>query len=439
MISVRRRLSGFLLLAALLTALGIGLLTYRQTLNENEDLFDYQLRQIALSLRDHGGAGLLDGAIASPDAPDVVIRIWTAAGSLIYLSRPDNPVPDRAPPGFADLTGPGGRWRVYTLHTAQRIIQVAQPIALRRDLAASAALRSLTPLLAFAPLMALMIWWLVGQSLSSLTRTAREVEHRHARALDKVSEEGVPEEIFPLVKAINALLFRLRQAFARQRAFVADAAHELRSPMTALRVQLQLLDRAPDDAARREALQKLREGVERAAHLIEQLLVAARTDPDDAEVVLVDTDLCELVRGVIADTFEFAQAKRMKISLDAPDSVRLNLEPVSLSILVRNLLDNAVRYTPPGGTVEASIVVEASDVILAVDDSGPGIPQEERERVFDRFYRIEGSDEAGSGLGLSVVRNVAKRHGATVQLSESRLGGLRVAVRFPAGALPGRL
>ncbi|WP_420473710.1 ATP-binding protein [Noviherbaspirillum sp. ST9] len=439
MTSVRRRLSGFLLLAALLTAVGIGLLTYRQTLNENEHLFDYQLRQIALSLRDHGGAGLLDGAIAAPDSPDVVIRIWTAAGSLVYLSHPDNPVPDTLAPGFADLTGPGGRWRVYTLHTAQRIIQVAQPIALRRDLAASAALRSLTPLLAFAPLMALMIWWLVGQSLSSLTRTAREVENRHARALDKVSEEGVPEEIFPLVKAINALLIRLRQAFAQQRAFVADAAHELRSPMTALRVHLQLLDRAADEASRREALQKLHAGVERAAHLIEQLLLAARTDPEDAEVALVDTDLAELVRGAIADTFEFATIKRIDMSLDAPDTVLLNLEPASARVLVRNLLDNAVRYTPPGGTVEASITRDTEAVTLAVDDSGPGIPEHERERVFDRFYRIEGNDAPGSGLGLSVVRNVAQRHGAVVQLGKSRLGGLRVTVRFRGSVSAGAL
>jgi len=430
--SVRTRLSGFLLLAALLTAFGIGLLTYRQTLKQNEDLFDYQLRQIALSLSRRGWAGPAGGHWSSSDTPDVVIRIRTVNGELLYFSHPDNPIPDSVAPGFDELVSGGRRWRAYTLHADGQIVQVAQPLELRRDLAAAAALRSLVPLLAFAPLMAIMIWWLVGESLSSLRRIAGAVADRNARVLDEVPEDGVPEEIVPLVKSLNAMLQRLRHAFASQRAFVADAAHELRSPLTALRLQLQLLERARSDGERAEALGKLHTGVERASRLIEQLLVAARTDPDAAPAPLEAVDLCELVRLAIADAFEYAQSKSIDVSLEAPDLVVIDADDASMRVLVRNLVDNAIRYTPPEGKVMLTIAQEDDGVVLVVEDSGPGIPAHERKRVFDRFYRLEGSEQTGSGLGLSIVHGIAERHRAQVELGESSLGGLRATVRFPA-------
>lgn len=428
--SIRTRLSIYLLLAALCTALPIGLVTYRHTLNVNEDLFDYQLRQIALSLRDQGWAQPTPSFPPDSDAPDVVVQIWTVNGSILYMSDPGNPVPDSAVPGFADIVAGARRWRVYSLVSRDRIIQVAQPLELRRDLAAAAALRGLAPLLGFAPLMALLIWWLVGDSLSSLKRLARDVGRRDARALDHVSEQGVPDEIAPLVRALNSLLERLKHAFSRQRAFVADAAHELRSPLTALKLQLQLLERAPDDGARTQALHRLNEGVGRATRLIEQLLVAARTDPGDAAGILLPTDLPELVRGTIAELFEFAQDRRIDIELDAPQHAMVAAEPEAVRILARNLVDNAIRYTPAGGNVRVTIVDEADRTLLVIEDSGPGIPEQERARVFDRFYRRELNEQTGSGLGLSIVRNIANRYGADIRLDDSELGGLKACVVF---------
>ena len=433
--SIRTRLSVFLLLAAMLAAAVIGVVTYQNTLKENEELFDYQLRQIALSLRDQGlaaGPALLEGADEA--ALDVVVQIWTSDGAVLYLSRPGNPLFNRVTLGYTDVDAGAKRWRVYGLATRDRVIQVAQPIELRRGLAAAAALRSLAPLLAFAPIMALLIWWLVGDSLSSVKRLATEVGRRQARSLDEVSEAGVPLEITPLVSALNALLARLKHAFSRQRAFVADAAHELRSPLTALKLQLQLLDRAHDDAARSQALQKLHEGVDRATRLIEQLLTAARTDPNDAKISFQQIDLAELVRQTMADLFVFAQERRITIELQAPEHLTIAGDADALRILVRNLLDNAIRYSREGGALLTSVGVEADDVVLTVEDAGPGIPADERERVFDRFYRREPNQQGGSGLGLTIVKNIAEQHGARIALDVSRYGGLKVTVAFRAGA-----
>ncbi|MEN3297536.1 MAG: two-component system, OmpR family, sensor kinase [Burkholderiales bacterium] len=432
MTSIRTRLSVFLLLAAIGTAVAIGILTYRQTLKENEELFDYQLRQIALSLRDQGVAAQPATPFGPDSEPlDVVVQIWTANGTVVYLSHPGNPVPDRATLGFADMVSAGRRWRAYSLAARDRIIQVALPLELRRDLAATAALRSLTPLIAFAPVMALLIWWLVGTSLSSLKRLANEVTQRDARALDEVSEEGVPTEIAPLVHSLNSLLARLKRAFSSQRAFVADAAHELRSPLTALKLQLQLLDRAQDDTARAQARQKLHEGVDRATHLIEQLLTAARTDPRDAAIELKPVNLAELVRQAIADVFHLAQQQHIDIELEAPDGVAVAGDAAALRILARNLVDNAIRYTPAGGSVWVRVAATGDGALLTVDDSGSGIPEDERERVFDRFYRRDVNEQTGSGLGLSIVKNIAEQHGASVELGTSAQGGLKVSVLFP--------
>lgn len=430
--SLRIRLSVLLLLAAIATAAVIGVITYRHTLEQNEKLFDYQLRQIALSLRDQGAVQvpLLPYAGAEENS-DLVVQIWTSNGIVLYMSRPDGPLLNRAVLGFADVDAAHQRWRVYSMLARDRIIQVAQPLDLRRDLAAAAALRSLTPLLAFAPLMALLIWWSVGTSLSSLRRLAGEVGRQDARTLKQVSEDDVPTEVVPLIHALNSLLARLKRAFAHQRAFVADAAHELRSPLTALSLQLQLLTRAPDEAAKAAALANLREGFQRATHLVDQLLTAARTDPNEILVELRPTDLSEQARLAIADVFVFAQERELRIELQAQDGIMIPADGNSLRILLRNLLDNAIRYAPRGGSVLASVRATDQGAMLCVEDSGPGIPADDRQRVFDRFCRRETGDQSGSGLGLSIVRNIAEQHGAQVSLDQSAaLGGLKACVDF---------
>jgi signal transduction histidine kinase len=431
MTSIRTRLSIVLILAALATAFIIGFITYRHTLKENEALFDFQLRQIALSLRDYGSiqpparSGTRNG-----DDLNVVIQIWTTNGNILYLSHPGNPIPDQAPTGYADLAGPTKRWRVYSLPDGDRIIQVAQPIQLRRDLAASAALSSLAPLLAFVPIMAVLIWWLVGHALNPVRYLAQDVASRDDRLLEKISAKGVPPEVTPLVNAFNTLLDRLQHAFAGQRAFVADAAHELRSPLTALTLQLQLLARASSVAERSQAMEQLRQGIARATRLVEQLLTAARMESNETSLPVQAVDLAELVRQTAADLFDFMQQRQVDFALTAPEHAMISGDPTSLGILSRNLLDNAIRYSSEEATIRAHVSSEVDRTVLTFEDSGPGIPEKDLSRVFDRFYRGSNQEQTGSGLGLSIVKQIADRHNAFLSLGSSSLGGLKVSVEF---------
>ncbi|HEY8100656.1 MAG TPA: ATP-binding protein [Burkholderiaceae bacterium] len=429
--SLRSRLSVSLLLAALLVAAILGYLTYHNALVANEALFDYQLRQTALSLRDQGVVpDLQQDWNGNSEARDVVVQIWTMNGRVLYLSHPATMLPDRATLGFSDVDADGTRWRVYTMIANNRVIQVAQPQAIRRDLVAAAALHSLSPLLIFAPVMAILIWFLVGSGLRPVRQLEQEVTQRNAGTLDPVSEQRLPDEIAPVAHAINSLLAKLRHAFAVQRAFVADAAHELRSPLTALKIQLQVLERAPDETAKISALKKLNDGVDRASHLIEQLLVAARTEATEVTPNMQPVDLAETMRRTMADVFPFAESKQITLDFDAQDNLMIAADSDALKILMRNLLDNAVRYIPQGGTVKAKASYGEGKVTLVIDDSGSGIPEQDRQRVFERFVRGESAGQKGSGLGLSIVKNIVDQHQGTITLSDSPLGGLRVTVAF---------
>jgi two-component system OmpR family sensor kinase/two-component system sensor histidine kinase QseC len=279
--------------------------------------------------------------------------------------------------------------------------------------------------------MAIAVTWIVGRGLAPLRRVAGEVERRNVGSLAPIEIVGLPQEVAPLIEELNRLLARLGDAFGKQRAFVADAAHELRSPLTALSLQLQLLDRAPDESARKAAQERLGAAVERAAHLVGQLLTLARNEPESAPARLVPVVLEASVRDGIADLSALAAERSVELVLEVAASPTVLGDADALRILVRNLVDNAVRYSPSGGKVEARVFTQDRAAALEVDDAGPGIPVEERDRAFDRFYRRSGSAQGGSGLGLAIVKAIAERHGARVTLGEAPAGGLRVTVLFP--------
>ena len=434
--SLRARLLLSLLAMLALAALVMGGVTYRSVLAESETLFDYQLRQMALSLRDQGEIAPDQASTLADEQFDFVVQIWTVDGRSIYASRPHDALPARALLGLADVTVQGQTWRAFSVATRERVIQVAQPLRIREQLAANAALRSVAPLLLLAPAMALAIWWIAALTLKPLQRVVAEVGRRDAASLQPVPSDGLPPEVSPLVSALNALLLRLGQSLDAQRAFVADAAHELRSPLTALKLQLQLLRRAPDEAARQAGIEALAAGTERAARLVEQLLTLARSEPGAPATAMQRLDLGEVVRQAVADTVPLAQARGTAFELQADAPVTVTGDATALAVLVRNLADNAVRYSPPGGRVLVRVFDAAGVPTVQVDDAGPGIPPEEREHVFDRFYRREVGDEAGTGLGLAIVRSVAALHGAQVVLAESPWGGLRVTVRFGGASSP---
>ncbi|MET0334499.1 MAG: ATP-binding protein [Rhizobacter sp.] len=432
--SLRARLLMALLGMLALVALVMGIVTYRNVLAETESLFDYQLRQMALSLRDQGEVTATQADALANEKLDFVVQIWTLDGRSIYATRPHEELPSRALLGLADVRVRGEVWRTFSVATPGRVIQVAQPLATRQRLAADAALRSVTPLLLLVPLMALMAWWLAAVTLRPLRKVAREVQSLDDRLLQPLPDEGLPDEVSPLVGALNGLLSRLGQTLDTQRAFLSDAAHELRSPLTALKLQLEGLRRAGDETARQEAVASLADGIDRSVRIVEQLLTLARSEPGAVAPAMQSLDLGELVRQAVADTVPYALSRGSRFDLRADEGVTLQGDPVGVSVMVRNLADNAVRYAPPGSEVVLRVYREQGAPVLEVDDAGPGIPPSERERVFDRFYRRAANGEAGSGLGLAIVKSVAERHGASVVLGESPLGGLRVKVTFSRAA-----
>lgn len=437
--SLRRQLLVTLLGAILAVFLVTGAATYVIARVEIDEVMDYHLRQFALSLRDQSFGRPVAPIVAPEDAFDFVIQIWDGRGMRLYLSHPHSVLPDLAQFGYTTVRTSDGTWRVYSVPLVDRVIQIAQPMRVRSGMAAKAALATLTPLVVILPLVGALIWYLVSRSLRPLDRLARAVRARRPDALAPLSSEGVPQEAQPLVESLNGLLGRLEHALAAQRAFVADAAHELRTPLTALQLQLQLTERASDEDERRQALASLRGGLERAIHLVSQLLTLAREEPGNAgERTLGRLRLAEQLRESLSEYATLADARHIDLGATTlDDDAQVECEPRALRTLIGNLLDNAIRYTPPGGRVDASVYRTDGFAWLEIADSGPGIPADERQRVLDRFYRQAGETETGSGLGLAIVKAIVERHDGRLTLDESEHGGLRVRVGLSdAGAAP---
>ena len=431
MSSIRARLLvALIVLVALISLLAAGV-TYRRVLTETSELFDYQLRQMALSLRGQiSRAPRVEVPLDQGDS-DFVVQIWDVFGARTYVSRPGLPMINQTVLGYADLNLRGQPWRAYGLQTADGVIQIAQPVQVREALARAAAERVVIPLTLLLPIMIAAVAWIVRRGLTPLRFVAAEVQRRDARSLAPLGVDHLPREIEPLVSELNRLLERLQQSFSAQRAFISDAAHELRSPLTALRLQLQLLDRAPDETERLEARVRLGSAVERAIHLVEQLLALARNEPQEAVMDFEKVDLSAVAAEGIKDTHDLALARNIDLGLDAAPGITIQGNREALRTLARNLVDNAVRYTPPGGTVQVRCRSAAQDALLEVGDSGPGIAVQDRERIFDRFYRRAAAQEDGTGLGLAIVKAIAERHGARVDLGDAPGGGLQVVVSFP--------
>jgi two-component system, OmpR family, sensor kinase len=433
-VSIRRNLLLALLSALVLVGLAATATTWFAARNEADELFDYQLRQMALSLRDQTLQSQTGGVFPDLDY-DFIVQVWDPSGSRLYLSNQNISLP-QGEPGFETVSMSGEDWRVFTLANGTNTIQVAQPMSLRRDRAASIALRILVPVFASIPLFALLIWLIVGRGLHPLRSVTRAIGARAPSSLEPLPQQGLPSEIQPMVAQLNGLLARLAEAIETQRRFTADAAHELRSPLTALQLQIQLVERAQSAEERREMLEQLKAGARRAARLVEQLLTMARLEPEAARRARGDVALDRLAASVVADFETLAGAKGVEMRLGRIEPAQVAGDQDALRILLGNLVDNAIRYTSAGGSVMLDVFALDGNAVLAVTDTGPGIAPEERQRVFDRFYRIPGSAAQGSGLGLAIVKQIAASHGAAIELGERDAGhGLRVTVRFGAGKL----
>jgi two-component system OmpR family sensor kinase len=436
--SIRRELVVWLAGALALALLAALAATYRTAQEHFGRVFDEELRQIAQAV--HLREDWIEEGTVRIARDDVAfaVRAYDEGGTVFFESGlPSLPAetPKTLEPGLSIVDAPDGPWRVYTHVVPEGVVQVAQPEALRDALARELALRMILPLLLLIPLLGALVAWVLTRSLRPLHDTTRRVQERDASRLDPLPTDGVPGELVPLIEQINALLARLANALDAHSRFVADAAHELRSPVAALALQAQLAERAPNAAARAQAFAELKGGIARTGRLVQQLLDLARLEPGVAPEPAAPIDLAALVREVVGSFA--AQADRVGVDLgaDAPPALLACGHPAELRSLVSNLIDNALRYAPPGSAVTVSLREARDAALLRVEDAGPGIPPAERERVLERFQRVSGDWTAGSGLGLPIAKAIVERHSGSLALLDARPGeqppGLAVDVRLP--------
>jgi len=430
--SLRGRLLWFLLAAITMAAVAQAMIAYSSALNDADQIFDYHMQQMAMSLRSRAPMASTTGpGVVEEGNDDMVVQVWTPDGIQVFRSMSRAELPQRAVLGFSNVRVNGTTYRVFSVQTNTQTVQIAQDMRVRQRMAGTLALRTVGPIALMAPVLMLVVWWVVSGSLQPVQRVRRQVASRQADDLSPVSEADLPDEVKPLVQELNLLFGRVRTAFEAQQHFVADAAHELRTPLAALKLQVLSLERADDEQTRAVAVGRLTAGIERASRLIEQLLVLARQEA--ADVKLEPVNLTELAKRTLGDMAGAAGVRDIDLGLEKADEASVKGQGDALIILLRNLVDNAIKYTPTGGTVDLSVLRTDKGPQLIVEDSGPGISPEERERVFSRFYRVPGTEAGGSGLGLAIIKAITERHGATLGLGQSaRLGGLKVTVSFPA-------
>ena len=451
--SIRARLLAYLVVAFVLSWLAVTGITWFEARHEIEELFDAQLAQSAgivseLSLPELGAGGQhriqLERRVYGHKYEKYIgFQVWLGE-SLLFRSQDTPSLPATQPLGFADLASDGVRWRVFGMQVRRADFRIysTEDYQTRNELIVNITRGTVMPLLVAVPVLAMLFWLGIGRGLLPLTRITEQVASRDHRQLEPVDERQVPDEIRPLTNALNGLFRRLAERFDQERRFTADAAHELRTPLARIKTQAQVALRARDETQRHLALENIVRGVDHGSHLVAQMLALARLEPESAERGFEPVALLELCQQAVAEAIPLATARDVVLTLTPPaaDADRWTTpgHAAGLAMLLRNLLDNAIRYTPAGGRVALSIRTTGQHLQLAVTDTGPGIPADQRQRVFDRFHRGDHHDDYGCGLGLAIVQRIAELHGARLELQDGDGGnGLRVIVSLPREAAAG--
>ena len=448
--SIERDLVAWVVGALSLGLVVVTLVTYLVTVDEMNEVFDVDLKNVATAVATyhHSGHGVEPGRAApmksvdsgARDDADIVTQTWDRTGTRVFSSDSSVDLPFSATEGLSYPVTGGETWIVYTAVTDDGVVQAAQRKAGRSKIAQESAAQVLPPMLLLIVGVGGLVVFALRRGLLPLDAAARDVAARSEHSLEPIPTSDVPREIMPLAIAVNDLMSRLSTALSAQRRFLANAAHELRTPATAIRLQAQLLERSPDEATRAAALAELKAGIERSQRLIEQLLQVARSGADGEALRSEPVDLATLARSVVGAMSIKADRKDIDLGVDAADEVQVIGDRHQLTVLLNNLVENALRYTSAGGVVDVAVGRLDERPTLRVIDNGPGISPTDRPRVFDRFYRGERAathEPDGSGLGLSIVQAIAERHQAEVSLHTPEGGtGLEVRVVFRAAIEP---
>ena len=449
--SLAQRLTAMVLGFVLVTWLGTVAVAWFVTQHELNELLDAHLAQTAALLATGEVDDDDDAVVEAPTLlhkyqSRVAFQIWHK-GRLHARSAdaPEAPMAPAATRGLSDQRIGGARWRVFTVARLDKdrvedVIHVGEQASARRHVLLASLRGSLLPLLVALPLLAAGIWWAVRRAVRPLRSLGASVAARHPHTLEPLPEDGVLPEVRPLVRALNGLFERVHEQLASERRFTADAAHELRTPIAAIRMQAQVAQGATDDAERRTALDATIAGCDRATRLVEQLLQLARLEADAADAQQRErgaghTDLADAAARQVQLLYTSASARGQQIELDRPDApVMVAMSGTLVAVLLRNLFDNALRYGPEGGRVAVQVAPPQAHqgARLVVEDAGPGLSDAARARLGERFFRELGSGQSGSGLGWSIVRRLARLHELQIDVDRSpALGGLRVTVRWP--------
>ncbi|HET7866411.1 MAG TPA: ATP-binding protein [Burkholderiaceae bacterium] len=443
-----RSLQGRLLLTVLGLVAGVWVaavaLTGLDARHELDELLDGHLAQAAALLVARQ-AGEMEGEEHEIDAPSlhryaprVAFQVFHE-GRLVLRSAnaPSGPMialDGQASSGLHTVRIGTTTWRVFSARGAEQDVQVlvGEQLNSRRAILGAVLRGMLWPLLVALPVLALAAWWAVRQGVAPMRRLGAVLKARTPQALQPVQVADAPSEMAPMLDALNGLFERIKALMVAERRFTADAAHELRTPIAAIRAQAQAAMGEQDEPSRQHALRATLQGCDRASHLVAQLLTLSRLE-SDVQPGWPPVELAPLVRHVAAELAAQSLARQQILELQADGPCRITGDATLLAVLVRNLVDNAIRYSPPGAAIRLALAGAAGRVTLCVEDSGPGMGQEHMDRLGERFFRVLGSGQDGSGLGWSIVRRVAACHRGQVQVDRSAtLGGLRVQVTWPA-------
>ncbi len=433
MMTTSLRKATLLWITALLAVVGVlaVMIAFWFALDESAEFLDGQLRQIALNVEP--GTQAADAPAAADQDPEdrFVITIWGEGNHVLRQSPLDARIPRQSRAGFADVMANGHLWRVYTTGDPAYTVQVAQRDAVRQEIARSAALGAAAPVIIVIPLSWLVVGWAMNRMFGRLDALARDVAERGAAAAEPVPLAGIPTEVAPLVESMNRLIARLHAALAAQKRLLADAAHELRTPLAAMQIQVDALASSTPATldARRAALAS---GVRRATALVNQLLKLARLD-EPAPPLNDEIELGALLLECVGDHVALADATGIDIGVNLTSAATVRGAADEVRTLIGNLIDNAVRYTPAGGKIDVALYHRDGMEVAEIVDTGPGLPKGVETRIFDRFYRAAPAGSQGAGLGLAIARRVAERNGfgLTVANRTDGLSGVVARVSMP--------
>ena len=433
MTSLKKQLTVWLL--GLLTMVGLlaGGISYWFAREDASELLDHQLRLVAESINKGSQLPAMQAQLADESEDeqesDFVIQVWYEKNP-VRSSRSNFNLPRGETSGYSDVSIHGEKWRAYTIVYPDRTVQTSQSDEVRRESAADATLHALLPVVVLIPLSWILVIIGVSRILKPLAVVTKAATQRDAASLAPLPTDCIPEEVAPLINEINGLLSRIGETIESQRHFLLDAAHELRTPLTALQFQIENLSQSQSQDDLEERIAELKSGIQRASHLVGQLLRMARYEAEKI-TIRTDVDLAELVKNCISDFIPIAEKRSIDLGMTHYESAHIWANSDDLRILFHNLLDNAIRYTPERGQIDVSVNVSMQRAVVNIVDNGPGIQESLLPRVFDRFFRAGDHETEGSGIGLAIVNAIANRESADVTLDNRQdRSGLIAAVSF---------